>query len=161
MAHQPEIIRLPAFRLAGKTMKMTFADHRPAELWKQLMPQLKHLNGIEAMPLYSCEVYPEGFLQNFNPHAEFDKWAAVRLKENAALPESLDELPVPEGLWAIFTFTGTKADTAGFYRYIYNEWLPGSGYVTDERPHMALMDERYRNNDPASQEDILIPLRLP
>ncbi|MEN9524835.1 MAG: hypothetical protein RLZZ256_219, partial [Bacteroidota bacterium] len=32
-------------------------------------------------------------------------------------------------------------------------------YLLDERPHVEVMGSKYKNNDPASEEDIWIPIR--
>ncbi len=46
------------------------------------------------------------------------------------------------------------------YRNIFETWLPASGYVLDNRPHFAVMGEKYRNEDPDSEEEIWIPIKM-
>ncbi|HLT33108.1 MAG TPA: GyrI-like domain-containing protein, partial [Aquaticitalea sp.] len=43
------------------------------------------------------------------------------------------------------------------YQYIYGQWIPNSEYELDDRPHFALMGEKYK--DPESEEEFWIPIR--
>jgi AraC family transcriptional regulator len=38
-------------------------------------------------------------------------------------------------------------------------WLPSSDYVLDNRPHFEILGEKYKINDPESEEKIWIPVR--
>lgn len=42
---------------------------------------------------------------------------------------------------------------------IFSDWLPKSDYELDERPHFEILDEKYKNDDPNSEEEIWIPIR--
>lgn len=116
------------------------------------------LTGVRGTVLYSVEVYPPGFHRSFNPQVPFEKWAAVETEPGSALPEGLDRLVIPEGVYAVFTYRGRAGEAAAFYQRIFTEWLPASGYALDERPHIAVMGEMYRGEDPSSQEEIRIPV---
>jgi AraC family transcriptional regulator len=39
------------------------------------------------------------------------------------------------------------------------DWLPDSGFELDNRPHFAVMGEKYKRDDDASEEEIWIPVR--
>lgn len=44
--------------------------------------------------------------------------------------------------------------------YIYGSWLPNSTeYARDNRPHFEILGEKYKNNDPESEEEIWIPVK--
>jgi AraC family transcriptional regulator len=43
--------------------------------------------------------------------------------------------------------------------YIFNTWLPKSGYQLDRRPHFEILGEKYKNNNPDSEEEIWIPIQ--
>ncbi len=64
----------------------------------------------------------------------------------------------PGGLYAIFIYKGPASEGPETYRYIFEIWLPESGYNLDNRPHFAVMGEKYRNNDPRSEEELWIPV---
>jgi len=38
--------------------------------------------------------------------------------------------------------------------YIFSDWLPKSDYELDEKPHFEILGEKYKNDDPNSEEEI-------
>ena len=38
--------------------------------------------------------------------------------------------------------------------------MPASEYILDKRPHFEILGEKYKNDDPASEEEVWIPVRL-
>lgn len=76
-----------------------------------------------------------------------------------SVPEKMKTLVIPSGLYAVFNYKGSAAEAAKFYQYIFATWLPDSDYILDNRPHFALMGEKYKNDSQDSEEEIWIPLR--
>lgn len=64
-----------------------------------------------------------------------------------------------EGVFAVFSFKGKPSESRPFFEWVFQEWIPNSAYELDERPHIAVMGERYLGEDPASEEEIWIPLK--
>jgi AraC family transcriptional regulator len=62
------------------------------------------------------------------------------------------------GDYAVFNYRGSSADPR-IFQYIYGEWIPNSEYVLDDRPHFEILGEKYKNNDPNSEEEIWIPIK--
>jgi AraC family transcriptional regulator len=155
----PTIRIVPSVTLMGIRMRMSFADNKTMLLWQTFMPRLKEISGRLGTELYSGEVYdsPE-FFKAFNPSAPFDKIAMVSVQQGSAVPEGMEQLVIPEGKYAVFVYKGLQGNAADFYRNIYAHWLPGSGYVLDNRPHLAVMGEKYKKDDPESEEEILVPV---
>lgn len=147
-------------RLAGVHREMTFASHDPSVLWQMLMPERKKLISLSDPNLYSVEIYPDGFFRDFSPMRPFQKWAAIQKPETSELPDFFNELIVPEGLYAVFTYKGSAKNAAAFYREIFEIWLPDSGYLPDDRPHLAIMNGHYNRDDETSEEEILIPVKM-
>lgn len=150
---------LPAKIFAGKHITMSFVQNKTFELWRSFMPQRKDIKHTIGTELYSIEVYPQGFFTNFNPANPFEKWAAVEVSTAADMPEGMDILNAPEGLYAVFLHTGPASEGQRTYNYIFREWLPLSAYETDERPHLAVMGDKYRPDSPESEEEIWIPVK--
>lgn len=159
MQLQPEIKTLSETRLVGKRINMSFAANRTSELWRNFMPLKSRIKYAIGSDLYSIEIYPEDFFAKFDPGREFIKWAAVPVSKSRELPEDLQELVIPEGLYAVFPYKGKASEAAGTYQYIYSTWIPGSEYTLDHRPHFAVMGEKYKNEDPDSEEELWIPVR--
>ncbi|MCX6285026.1 MAG: GyrI-like domain-containing protein [Bacteroidetes bacterium] len=155
----PILVILPAQKFVGKKIRMSFSANRTFELWKSFMPLRKEIKNAIGNKLYSIEVYPPSFFDNFNPDAEFEKWAAVEVKIFEKVPEDMETLTSPEGLYAIFTHKGPACSGPVTYDYIFRTWLPGSDFILDQRPHFAVMGEKYKHEDPESEEDILIPVK--
>lgn len=123
------------------------------------MPRRKEISNAVGNDLFSLQMYPEGFYADFDPSGEFEKWAAVEVAGFDAIPDGMEALELPGGQYAVFVYKGTPEDAGPFYNYIFNEWLPASGYVLDNRPHFELLGDKYRHGDPESEEEVWVPVR--
>jgi AraC family transcriptional regulator len=146
--------------LAGKNVQMSFADNQTPELWKRFMPLRKSILHTVGTDLYSLQIYPEGFFEHFSPLTVFEKWAAVEVERNVPVPEGLKQFDLPGGLYAVFTYVGRSTEGATAFRYIMEQWLPQSSYLLDGRPHFELLGTKYKNDDPESEEEIWIPVKV-
>ena len=75
------------------------------------------------------------------------------------LPHEMETLVIPRGLYAVFIHKGPASEGEKTYRNIFETWLPGSSYDIDSRPHFAVMGEKYKKDDPDSEEEIWIPVK--
>ncbi len=156
----PRIESLPKTTLVGFRTQMSIAQNKTGELWRRFMPQRHQISHVASEDFYSVEVYPDSvFFQQFDPTREFEKWAAVKVSEPENLPEGMEQLVVPAGLYAIFLYRGKGSEAAAAYQYILGEWLPQSGYQLDDRPHLAVMGDKYQNESPDSEEELWVPIR--
>lgn len=156
---EPRIENLPQTQLVGKHLSMSIANNRTVELWRSFMPERGLISNQADDNFYSVEIYPNlQFFASFNPATEFQKWAAVKVSDDSDIPESMESLTIPEGLYAVFPFKGTPANVPQFMQYVFGTWIPASEYQLDDRPHFALMGEKYKNNDPDSEEEFWIPI---
>jgi AraC family transcriptional regulator len=146
-------------KLVGKFLHMSFANNKTMELWQSFMPRLKVITNRTGKELYSAEVYPNLFFNNYDVNADFEKWAAVEVSDHQHIPGGMESLVFPAGLYAVFIHKGTADKGPETYRYIFMDWLPGSGFDLDSRPHFAVMGERYRRDDDTSEEEIWIPVK--
>ena len=156
---QPRIETTAQKQMIGKRMQMTFADNKTFELWRSFMPERKNIEQVVGSELYSVEIYDPHFYENFDPGRNFEKWAAVEVTSIEPVPVHFEPLIIPEGLYAIFLYKGLQSEAAAFYRHIFLTWLPASGFVLDDRPHLAVMGAKYRGDDPSSEEEIFIPVK--
>ncbi len=154
----PEIKTLTEKKLTGRRLTMSLAANRTGELWGAFMPRLKEIANRVSGELLSMAVYKPGHFENFSPANEFEKWAAVEVSDFSKVPEGMEPFVLPGGLYAVFHYKGSSADP-GIFQYIFGTWLPGSGYALDDRPHFEVLGDKYRNNDPESEEDIWIPVK--
>jgi AraC family transcriptional regulator len=156
---QPRIETLPEKKLVGKRMRMSFFDNKTAELWRSFMPARKEIKNNVGMELYSVEVYGPRFFDKFDPYTEFDKWAAVEVTDFDTIPHEMATLTSPGGLYAIFLYKGPASEGQKMYEFIFGKWLPNSDYLLDNRPHFAIMGDKYKHENPGSEEELCIPIK--
>lgn len=146
-------------KLVGKRIKMSFAGNKTFELWRAFMPRRREIENAVGAELYSVEIYDPGFHSPFDPQREFEKWAAVEVADFTRVPDRMESLTIPEGLYAVFLHRGPAREGERTYRYIFENWLPGSGFSLDDRPHFAVMGEKYKPDAADSEEEIWIPVK--
>jgi AraC family transcriptional regulator len=156
---QPEIKTLTEKKLVGRRLRMSLAGNRTPELWRQFMPRRHEIKNAVGSELYSVEVYDPAYFNHFHPKNELEKWAAVEVTDFGAVPAEWETIIIPGGLYAVFLHKGTAQQAATTYQYIFSTWLPNAGYLLDNRPHLAVMGAKYKNDDPNSEETLWIPIR--
>jgi AraC family transcriptional regulator len=162
---KPRIETLAEKKLIGKRMIMSFADNKTFELWRSFMPRRREIRNNVGPELYSIEVYAPSYWNNFDPDAEFDpnvefeKWAAVEVTDSQTIPDGMETLTIPGGRYAVFVHKGPASTGSKTYEYIFRTWLPNSDFLVDNRPHFALMGQKYKHEDPNSEEEIWIPIK--
>ena len=157
---EPRIEIIAEKKLVGKRMTMTFADNKTFELWKSFMSRRKEIKNNQTNDLFSLQVYNESFdFQNFNIHVPFEKWAAVEVSDVDSIPDGMESFTLTGGLYAVFHYKGAASKGSEAFKYIFGTWLPASEYALDNRPHFEILGEKYKNEDPDSEEEIWIPIK--
>lgn len=155
----PTIQTIPEKKLIGKHITMSLINNKTFELWKSFMPVRSKVKDIVSTDLYSMQVYREDYFKDFNPAAEFEKWAALEVLTFKNVPEGMETYVLPGGKYAVFHYIGNPENGAVVFGYIFKEWLPNSSYELDNRPHFEILGDKYKNGDPNSEEEIWIPIR--
>ncbi|MEI6822727.1 MAG: GyrI-like domain-containing protein [Bacteroidota bacterium] len=155
---KPRIETLIKKILIGKRIAMTFSENKTFDLWHGFMPRRKEIKNNIGTDLYSIKVYEPSYFTSFNPAKEFDNWAAVEVKDFDIVPEEMETIILKEGLYAVFNYKGLSTD-GSIFQYIYSTWLPNSDYLLDDRPHFEVLGDKYKNNDPNSEEEIWVPIK--
>jgi AraC family transcriptional regulator len=153
-----EIVTLSEKKLIGKHLTMSLSQNKTGQLWGSFMPRRKEIHNTVGKDLYSMQIYGAAHFQNFSPDTQFEKWAAVEVSSFDSIPPEMESYTLSGGLYAVFIHKGSSTDTRTF-QYIFGTWLPASEFALDNRPHFELLGEKYRNNDPDSEEEIWIPVR--
>ncbi|KAF0194489.1 MAG: transcription activator effector binding protein [Bacteroidetes bacterium] len=150
----------PARELVGLRMSMSFAGNLTPLLWRSFMPRRKEIVNNLNSDLISMQDYGKAMdFRNFDVHARFDKWAVAEVADFTVVPEGMESYVLPAGLYAVFFHKGAASTGEATFRYIFETWMPSSGYVPDNRPHFEVLGAKYRNNDPDSEEEIWIPVK--
>jgi AraC family transcriptional regulator len=155
----PRIETADEKKLIGKKLTMSLAHNKTSELWKSFMPRRNEIANCLSNDLISMQVYPPGYFADFRPANEFDKWAAIEVKDFGKVPDGMETFVLQGGLYAVFYYRGSSTDSS-IFQYIFGTWLPGSDYLLDNRPHFEVLGQNYKNASPDSEEEIWIPVRL-
>ena len=141
-------------------MTISFADNQTFKLWQSFMPRRKEIKNNLTTELFSMQVYPKSFDFTFsNLKAEFEKWAAIEVANFETVPIEMETYILTGGLYAVFDYKGLSTDTK-IFEFIFGTWLPSSkNYLLDDRPHFEILGDKYKNNDPNSEEEIWIPIK--
>ncbi len=154
---RPQLRNTGDLKLVGMKRTVSMENFDPSGLWRSLMPRLGEIGNPVSRDLFSIAIYGPGYFSAFDPKTPFEKWAAREVSEFGDIPSEMGSLEIPAGLYAVFPYKGLSSDRS-VYEYIFGSWLPTSGYQLDHRPHFEVLGEKYRNNDPESEEEIWVPV---
>lgn len=156
---QPKIRHLEEKKLAGHKLVMSLVDNKTGLLWKNFVPEIAGIENRVGTDRYSMQIYESHYFEKFDPAKTFTKYAAVEVTHFDGLPADIEKFILPQGLYAVWNYKGSSNDSR-IFQYIFSTWLPGSDYVLDHRPHFEVLGEKYKNNDPDSEEEIWVPVKI-
>jgi AraC family transcriptional regulator len=151
-------VHLSPKKFIGKQIQMSLSNNRTAELWKDFMSNRSKISNAISTDLYSLQIYKPDYFKNFSPQTEFTKWALTEVEDFSDIPIGFEAFELTAGLYAVFLH---KGDTSAFiktFEFIFQEWLPKSGFQLDDRPHFELLTDTYKNNSSESEEEVWIPI---
>ena len=155
---QPRIEILKDKKLIGIRQKMSLINNKTGQLWGSFAPKINDIENRLTTDKISMQVYDNSYHTNFNPNNEFEKWATVEVKDFSNIPKEMEAFTLNGGEYAVFNYKGSSNDSS-IFQYIFMTWLPNSKYQLDNRPHFEVLGEKYKNNNPTSEEEIWIPIR--
>jgi AraC family transcriptional regulator len=156
----PRIEILLEKKLIGKSLKMSVSNDRTYELWHSFMPHRKEIKNNLSTDLFNVKVFDLSYdFQHFDPGAEYEKWAAMEVSDFKTIPENMEAFILKGGLYAVFIHKGSADTGPQTFGYIFGTWLPNSEYEMDSRPHFDLLGEKYKKDDPDSEEEIWVPIK--
>jgi AraC family transcriptional regulator len=157
---KPRIVELKSKRLLGIHQEMSLIDNKTFKLWKDFSQRSKDVLNKSSQDFISLQVYPKGYFETFSPAKKFVKWACVEVDVIEHISTDFHSLILEGGLCAVFDYKGNADNAPAFFQYIYGEWIPKSKYQLDARPHFEVLGAKYKNNDPTSEEEIWIPIKI-
>ena len=160
MIPAPKILQTPDKKLIGMRLKMSFAEDRTSDLWRSFLPRIKEIGNRLNTDRICLQAYDEVLpYENFSPQMTYEKWAAVEVSDFENIPEMMESFTLLGGLYAVFRYQGRPDEYPPVAAYIYQTWLPNSGYTLDHSPHFEVMGLDYSPFDPMAEEDIWVPIR--
>lgn len=153
-----EIVEVNQKIIVGMKLEMSLLENQTQTLWQRFMPKLNSISNRLDNNLISMSIYSYDYFQSFNPSNRFMKWAGVEVSDEQTLSDGLEIIKIPQGSYVRFLYQGLPSQAGPFFQSIFQEWFPKSGYRLDKRPHFEVMGDKYKNNDPSSEEMIYIPI---
>ncbi|MEO6301741.1 MAG: GyrI-like domain-containing protein [Bacteroidia bacterium] len=148
-------------KLLGIKIRTSLTENKTIELWRKFMSRRKEIKNNLNSELISMQVFDDvSYFEKFDPKNKFDKWAVVEVKDLNSVPDQIETFILNEGLYAVFLHKGHPSTGPKTFEYIFGTWLPNSKYILDHRPHFGVMGDKYNNDDPASEEELWVPIRL-
>ena len=137
---------------------MSLVENKTFELFSSFMPRRKEIPHRIGEVVFDVRDYSPDYYRSFSPANTFTKWALAEVASIDTLPEGMDSYQLEGGMYAVFKQKGPNKDP-NLFRYIFTQWLPGSNYLLDDRPHFDILNVGTRKNDPEAEEEIWIPIK--
>jgi len=151
MSSEPEFLAVSAFRIVGIERYTANGPQAITEAWQELQRRSNEIGHQRAPEVrYGFEDYARNFKIMPGEFPKFYYLASVEVEELNDIPAGMTGKEVPAANYAVFTHHGPITGIAPLFRYIYDTWLPGSGYVLDSNVQGDF--ERYteRITDPSN-----------
>jgi AraC family transcriptional regulator len=157
---QANIVHIKETILVGMKRTMSISKDTTRDLFSKFMPRRTELLHKNTENIFCVQVYPTNYFDAYNPVAEFEKWAGVEVTKIIDIPIGMEKLIIPAGQYALFIHKGPASECYATMENIFRQWLPGSLYELDNRPHFEIMGEKYKHESPDTEEEIFIPVKL-
>ena len=145
---QPQFVTKPAFAVVGLLLHTKPMAPEIPQLWD------KFVSRIDEIPHVAEPHVSYGLMENFDQMTRLDYMAGVSVETVDKLPEGMSQWNVPANTYAVFESTlATIGDTFG---YIYNTWLPSSGYRQASGSYFERYGETFSPENPGLS--IYIPI---
>lgn len=146
-------------KMASMSLEMCLAENKTFQLWNRFMIHRKEITNAVSTDLYSIQEYDKDLnFKEFTPQTKFTKIAATEIKDSCSSP--YERYILAGGLYAVFLHKGSQDGFQNTLGFIFGKWLPESDYQLDNRVHFELLGAKYKNNDPDSEEEVWIPIKL-
>ena len=144
---EPSIITKPAFTVVGLPYFGKNENQEIHELWNQFNRRMEQIGSIKNE---TGEAYIGLCITPDNDPMEgaFEYVAGLPVTAAEDLPEGFVVREVPAHTYAVFPHRGDLASLGNTYEYIYETWLPQSGYQLAEKLDFEYYDEDFKDFAP-------------
>jgi AraC family transcriptional regulator len=157
MAHR--IIKKESFSIIGIELKTTTRDGKNyfeiPQFWQKVLQQRQ----IDNIPNKKHPSTVLGICMDFESDGRFSYIAGTEVINTETIPAGMVCKTIPAASYAVFTARGKVPDSIqNTFKYVYDEWLPKSGYRRAESAEFELYDERWQDGGAKAEVDIYIPI---
>jgi len=154
---EPKIFTKPNFTIVGLRYFGKNENQEISELWGKFNSRAAAIggidNGTDEAAIGLCITPEEG-----SEDGSFEYTAGVIVSEVGDVPEGFIVRHVPEFTYAVFAHRGDLSGLKETYAYIYESWLPQSGYELAAMLDFEYYNEDFKNFAPDSVFYIYVPI---
>ncbi len=152
---EPKIVDLPNITLVGLPCVSNNEHQEIPHTWDVFNARCGEIQHVaEHSPAYGvCNMLPDA------EPGVFEYTPSFAVNQAKDLPEGMVERLIPAGRYAVFVHIGLLEGLKNTYEYIYQIWLPQSGFQLTGGPDFELYNEEWRLGSPDSRFYIYIPIQ--
>ena len=148
---KPQILTREGFTVVGVKAQGAPSSHNFAALWQEFMPRAAEIRHLAAgSAAYGI------CLSSGEAACEFDYVAGLEVDRVLDLPSGMGSWTLSQQTYA--RFSTTLPDIRETWRFILEEWLPGSEYERARAPDFEEYGEAFDAEDPDSELFLYIPI---
>ncbi len=155
---EPKIITKPGFTLIGLRYYGKNENQEIHELWNQFNRRMAQMGAAKQDTGEAC-IGLCLTLDEDPMEGAFEYVAGIPVTEVGEVPEDFVVRQVPEHTYAVFPHKGDLASLGKTYAYIYETWLPQSGYELAQKLDFEYYNEDFKDFAPDSVFYIYIPVK--
>ena len=160
---QPKIVDLDEMTVVGISSLVSMKCNLIHQLWERFMPREKEIKDV-AIPGVGLEVsfdMKEVKVEGTEKKDyEFIVLVGLPVNNIDDIPEGMTYKKIPAHKYAKFVHKGLISKIMETFNYIYEEWLPTSGYEGDSQAcEIEWYDERFKIESEDSEFDIYVPIK--
>ena len=149
---QPQLVTKPAFTVVGLAIKTQPMTPEIPALWRQFGPRMGEAPHL-AEPGVSL-----GLMDILDREdGKMDYIAGNPVTQVGKLPAGMTSWQAPANTYAVFE--ATLPTIPQTFDYIFNTWLPTSGYQQAAGPYFERYGETFDPSEPGSKLSIYIPVK--
>lgn len=153
----PEIVTMDALTMIGKEKTFTAETMMQIpHMWIDFMGQEDQIQNMAS----NTEAWGASYNMDYSiPTMSFTYFVGAEVTSTDFVPEGMIVHVAPASKYAKFTHYGPLEDLSLTYDYIYNKWLPQSGYQVGYGNELELYDEDFNPSGVNSKMYIFIPIQ--
>jgi len=148
---EEKIVMIEGFNAVGITYFGNNTNGEIPKLWEAFNKSYMDINQKSKSML--CYGICDGEMDS---QGRFNYIACAEVDNFNDIPEFMQTVVVPEGMYLVYTYRGAIKDLGEFYNDIFAKFIPASGHEIDNRPQLELYDERFIGN---GEFDIYVPIK--
>ena len=154
----PEIIFIPPTTFVGIQRNISITENDTVEIFREFMPRRNEVKNRSDKKIIDLRIYNKDYFNAFNPQNTFTKWACVRVSQAINLPHRMECYSMTGGQYAKFSAPEKASNPSEIFQFIFQEWIPGSHYLLDDRPHFDILSEEKPRGAAPGMQLIHIPI---